>query len=332
MASIREITCENEHKLLSVRACFSDESLGRLRDEPECEIRTCFQRDRDRVIHCNSFRRLKHKTQVFLSPEGDYYRTRLTHTLEVSQIGRTIAVALRLNETLTEAIALAHDLGHTPFGHAGERALDSVYPDGFKHYEQSLRVVDVIEKHGQGLNLTKEVRDGIERHTNGEEAFTLEGRIVRLADRIAYINHDIDDAIHAKVLSDGDIPREIKKTLGFTKSERISNLVKSCIENSEETICLDDEVGQAFDELHSFMYKSVYTNPACKSEESKAVDMVCWLYEYFSMHPMELPEEYTMICLKEGPQRAACDYIAGMTDRYAVRTFNRLRVPGSWMV
>ncbi len=332
MASIREITCENEHKLLSVRSCFSDESLGRLRDEPECEIRTCFQRDRDRVIHCNSFRRLKHKTQVFLSPEGDYYRTRLTHTLEVSQIGRTIAVALRLNETLTEAIALAHDLGHTPFGHAGERALDSVYPDGFKHYEQSLRVVDVIEKHGQGLNLTKEVRDGIERHTNGEEAFTLEGRIVRLADRIAYINHDIDDAIHAKVLSDGDIPLEIKKTLGFTKSERISNLVKSCIDNSGDTICLDDEVGQAFDELHSFMFKSVYTNPACKSEESKAVDMVCWLYEYFSMHPMELPEEYTMICLKEGPQRAACDYIAGMTDRYAVRTFNRLRVPGSWMV
>ena len=332
MASIREITCENEHKLLSEHACFSDESLGRLRDEPECEIRTCFQRDRDRVIHCNSFRRLKHKTQVFLSPEGDYYRTRLTHTLEVSQIGRTIAVALRLNETLTEAIALAHDLGHTPFGHAGERALDSVYPDGFKHYEQSLRVVDVIEKHGQGLNLTKEVRNGIERHTNGEDAFTLEGRIVRLADRIAYINHDIDDAIHAKVLSDGDIPLEIKKTLGFSKSERISNLVKSCIDNSDETICLGDEVGQAFDELHSFMFKSVYTNPACKSEESKAVDMVCWLYEYFSMHPMEIPDEYTMICLKEGPQRAACDYIAGMTDRYAVRTFNRLRVPGSWMV
>lgn len=332
MASIREITCLNEHKILSPYASFADESRGRAVDEPQCEIRTCFQRDRDRIVHSNSFRRLKHKTQVFLSPEGDYYRTRLTHTLEVSQIGRTIAVGLRLNENLTEAIALGHDLGHTPFGHAGERALDSVYPDGFKHYSQSLRVVDVIEKKGQGLNLTEEVRNGIERHTNGEQAFTLEGRIVRLADRIAYINHDIDDAVHAKVLSNEDIPREIKKILGFSKGERINTLVKSCIENSEDDICLDTEIQQAFDELHTFMFRSVYTNPECKSEESKAIDMICWLYEYFSLHPYELPEEYTMICLKEGPQRAACDYIAGMTDRYAVHTFNRLRVPGSWMV
>ncbi len=332
MESIREITCLNEHKILSSYASFADESRGRKIDEPQCEIRTCFQRDRDRIVHCNSFRRLKHKTQVFLSPEGDYYRTRLTHTLEVSQIGRTIAVGLRLNEDLTEAIALGHDLGHTPFGHAGERALNSVYPDGFKHYLQSLRVVDVIEKKGQGLNLTEEVRNGIERHTSGERAFTLEGRIVRLADRIAYINHDIDDAVHAKVLSDKDIPREIKKILGFSKGERINTLVKSCIENSEDDICLADDIQGAFDELYDFMFKSVYTNPECKSEESKAIDMVCWLYEYFSLHPYELPEEYTMICLKEGPQRAACDYIAGMTDRYAVRTFNRLRVPGSWMV
>ncbi len=332
MQSIRETTCENEHKILSSYACFADKSRGRLFSEPECDIRTCFQRDRDRIVHSNSFRRLKHKTQVFLSPEGDYYRTRLTHTLEVSQIGRTIAVALRLNENLTEAIALGHDLGHTPFGHAGERALDSVFPDGFKHYTHSLRVVDVIEKRGRGLNLTAEVRNGIERHTSGEQAFTLEGRIVRLADRIAYINHDIDDAVHAKILSDDDIPLEIKKTLGFGKGERINNLVKSCINNSEDDICLDDGVQQAFDELHDFMYRNVYTNPECKSEESKAIDMICWLYEYFSLHPLELPEEYTMICLKEGPQRAACDYIAGMTDRYAVHTFNRLRVPGSWMV
>ncbi len=332
MQSIREITCENEHKILSQYACFADESRGRLFHESECDIRTCFQRDRDRIIHCNSFRRLKHKTQVFLSPEGDYYRTRLTHTLEVSQIGRTISVALRLNENLTEAIALGHDLGHTPFGHAGERALDSVYPDGFKHYSHSLRVVDVIEKKGEGLNLTAEVRNGIERHTSGEQAFTLEGRVVRLADRIAYINHDIDDAVHAKVLSDDDIPLDIKKCLGFDKGERINTLVKSCVDNSEDDICLGVDVQQAFDELHTFMYKNVYTNPECKSEESKAIDMICWLYEYFSMHPLELPEEYTMICLKEGPQRAACDYIAGMTDRYAVHTFNRLRVPGSWMV
>ncbi len=332
MKTVREITCENEHKILSPYACFADESRGRLFNEDDCEIRTCFQRDRDRIIHSNSFRRLKHKTQVFLSPEGDYYRTRLTHTLEVSQIGRTIAVALRLNENLTEAIALGHDLGHTPFGHAGERALDSVYPDGFKHYQQSIRVIDIIEHGGTGLNLTAEVRNGIERHTSGEDAFTLEGRIVRLADRIAYINHDIDDAVHAKVLSEDDIPKDIKSVLGFSKSDRINTLVKSCIDNSEDDICLDEEIQQAFDELHSFMYKNVYTNPKCKSEESKAIDMICWLYDYFSEHPLELPREYTMICMKEGPQRAALDYIAGMTDRYAVHTFNRLRVPGSWMV
>lgn len=332
MKTIREITCENEHKILSPYAAFADNSRGRQIPEADCDVRTCFQRDRDRIIHCNSFRRLKHKTQVFLSPEGDYYRTRLTHTLEVSQIGRTIAVALRLNENLTEAIALGHDLGHTPFGHAGERALNSVFPDGFKHYQQSLRVIDVIEKEGIGLNLTEEVRNGIERHTSGEDAFTLEGRVVRLADRIAYINHDIDDAIHAKVMTEDDIPSRILNVLGKNKSERINTLVKSCIENSEDDICLDDEVQQVFDEIHEFMFKHVYTNPLCKSEESKAIDMICWLYEYFAAHPLELPEEYTMICLKEGPQRAACDYIAGMTDRYAVHTFNRLRVPGSWMV
>ncbi len=332
ITSIREITSENEHKILSKYASFSDESEGRLRQEPECEIRTCFQRDRDRIIHSNSFRRLKHKTQVFLSPEGDHYRTRLTHTLEVAQIARTISVALRLNENLTEAIALGHDLGHTPFGHAGERALDSVYPDGFRHYDQSLRVVDTIEKNGQGLNLTQEVRNGIERHTNGEQATTLEGRIVRLSDRIAYINHDIDDAIHGKVISEDDIPLEIRKALGFSKSERINTLVRSCINNSGSDICLDSEVQGAFDEIHSFMFRNVYTNPVCKSEESKAIDMICWLYDYFSKNPLELPQEYTLICLKEGPQRAACDYIAGMTDRYAVHTFNRLLVPGSWMV
>ncbi len=332
METIRETTCKNEHLILSPYASFADESKGRLREENECSIRTCFQRDRDRIIHCNSFRRLKHKTQVFLSPEGDYYRTRLTHTLEVSQIGRTIAVALRLNENLTEAIALGHDLGHTPFGHAGERALDSVYPDGFRHYEQSLRVVDSIEKNGAGLNLTYEVRNGIERHTSGRDADTLEGRIVRLADRIAYINHDIDDAIHAKVMAESDIPKEIRNTLGKNKSERINTLVTSCINNSNDNICLGEDIQQAFDEIHTFMFRQVYTNPVCKSEEAKAIDMICWLYDYFTRHPLELPEEYAVLFMKEGPQRAACDYIAGMTDRYAVHTFNRLRVPGSWMV
>ena len=330
--SIREITCQAEHKVLSEYASFADESKGRIRQEPECEIRTCYQRDRDRIIHCNSFRRLKHKTQVFLSPEGDHYRTRLTHTLEVAQIARTISVALQLNEDLTEAIALGHDLGHTPFGHAGERALNSVYPDGFRHYEHSLRVVDTIEKNGEGLNLTQEVRNGIERHTNGEQATTLEGRIVRLSDRIAYINHDIEDAIHGKVITEEDIPLEIRKTLGFNKSQRINTLVTSCISNSTDDICLDSEIQGAFDEIHTFMFRNVYTNPVCKSEESKAIDMICWLYDYFTKNPLELPEEYTLICLKEGPQRAACDYIAGMTDRYAVNTFERLLIPGSWMV
>lgn len=330
--TIRENTCETEHKILSKYASFSDESKGRQREEDDCDIRTCYQRDRDRIIHCSSFRRLKHKTQVFLSPEGDYYRTRLTHTLEVSQIARTIAIALRLNENLTEAIALGHDLGHTPFGHAGERALNSVYGGGFRHYEQSLRVVDKIEKNGNGLNLTQEVRNGILRHTTGDEAFTLEGRVVRLSDKIAYINHDIDDAIHAKVITKDTIPIEIRKTLGFSKSQRINTLVRSCIDNSESEIRLDDEVKGAFDELHEFMFKNVYTNPVCKSEEAKAIDMICWLYDYFSKTPSELPSEYAAICLEEGSQRAACDYIAGMTDRYAVRTFNRLLVPGSWML
>lgn len=330
--TIREISCENEHKFLSDKACFADESRGRLREEPECEIRTCFQRDRDRVVHSNSFRRLKHKTQVFLSPEGDYYRTRLTHTLEVSQIGRTIASALRLNETLVEAIALGHDLGHTPFGHAGERALNDVYFEGFKHYKQSLRVVDVIEKHGNGLNLTQEVRNGIERHTKGEDAFTLEGRIVRLADKIAYINHDIDDAIHAGIMTEDDIPMHIREALGFTKAKRINNLVNSVVRNSKDDIILGDDCADAFAELHSFMFDRVYTNPECKSEEARAIEMIKWLYEYFLMHVDQMPDEYKLIVEREGIERATCDYIAGMTDRYAVQTFEKLFVPRSWTI
>lgn len=332
MKTVREITCENEHRILSPNACFSDGSRGRKRFEEECELRTCFQRDRDRIIHSNSFRRLKHKTQVFLSPMGDYYRTRLTHTLEVAQIARTIAIALGLNETLTEAISLGHDLGHTPFGHAGERALNSVCEEGFRHYEQSLRVADVIEKEGRGLNLTEEVRDGIVRHTSGTEAFTLEGRIVRLADRIAYINHDIDDAIHARVLKESDIPEDIRETLGQNKSQRINKLVLSAVNNSKNDIILGEDCADAFAFLHSFMFERVYTNPVCKSEEVRAIEMIKWLYEYFLSHPDEMPAEYKLIREKEGVERAACDYIAGMTDRYAVHTFEKLFVPRSWVV
>lgn len=320
-----------EHASLSSLAAHADESRGRQRPEEECPIRTAFQRDRDRIIHCNSFRRLKHKTQVFLSPEGDHYRTRLTHTLEVAQIARTIARALELNEDLTEAIALGHDLGHTPFGHAGERALDAVCSMGFHHYQQSLRVVDVLEKEGEGLNLTYEVRNGIVCHTKGAEAFTLEGRIVRLADRIAYINHDIDDAVRADVLRESDIPLRIRVVLGSTKTERINHLVISAIENSKETICLGSTDAALFDELHDFMFRNVYTNPQCKGEESKAIDMIQWLFGFYMEKPENLPDLYQKIMERDGRERAVCDFVAGMTDRYAVSTFESFFVPKSWM-
>ncbi len=330
MITVREKTCAYEKQILSLRAAFADSSRGRRREEEECPVRTAFQRDRDRIIHCSSFRRLKHKTQVFLSPEGDHYRTRLTHTLEVSQIARTISGALRLNGDLTEAIALGHDLGHTPFGHAGERALNEVCPSGFKHYSQSLRVVDVLEKDGKGLNLTFEVRNGIERHTNGEQAVTLEGRVVRLADRVAYINHDIEDATVAGIMSEDDIPLAIRHELGTSKSARINTLVMSCIENSIDDIVLEKGIKEAFDELHSFMFAKVYTNPACKSEEKKAVDMIQRLYYHFAKKPENLPAQFRGIAERDGIGTAACDFIAGMTDRYAVRIFNELYIPKGW--
>lgn len=327
--TIREQTWALERQILSPRAAFSENSRGRQMPQDECPVRTAFQRDRDRIIHCNSFRRLKHKTQVFLSPEGDHYRTRLTHTLEVSQIARTIAKALRLNEDLTEAIALGHDLGHTPFGHAGEKALNEVVPHGFKHYEQSLRVVDLLEKDGKGLNLSYEVRNGIETHTNGQ-ADTLEGRVVRLSDRIAYINHDIDDAISADVLSEEMIPAGIRERLGWDKSQRISTLVLSTIKNSGEDIQLGLDIQSAFDELHDFMFERVYTNPKCKGEEGKAKAMVKCLYENFVENPDQLPPDYAKIASTENIPHAACDYIAGMTDRFAVKTFTDLYIPKSW--
>ncbi len=326
MSDIRLRTLEIEKKTLSDKAFLCVNTKGRLVEEGECPVRTAFQRDRDRIIHCAAFRRLKHKTQVFLSPDSDHYRTRLTHTLEVSQIARTIASALGLNETLTEAIALGHDLGHTPFGHAGERALNAVFPDGFKHYQQSLRVVDKIEK----LNLTYEVRNGIVCHTRGDEAQTLEGRIVKLADKIAYINHDIDDAIRGGVISEGNLPAEAKRFLGDTKSQRINTLVMSAIENTVDTVQLDRDVQSAFDILHDFMFERVYTNPVCKGEESKAIALVQQLYEFFSTHPDELPNEYISIAWNEGAERAAVDYIAGMTDSYALKVFGNYFIPSGW--
>ena len=305
-------------------------SRGRVREEEECNVRTCFQRDRDRIIHCQAFRRLKHKTQVFLAPSGDHYRTRLTHTLEVAQIARTIARALRLNEDLTEAVALGHDLGHTPFGHAGERALNQVFENGFRHYEQSVRVVEKIEKGGKGLNLTDEVKNGILCHTRGEEAYTLEGQIIKIADKIAYINHDIDDAERAGVLAEEDIPLSLRMQLGMTKSERINNMVIDVIKNSDDKIRMSDDCYSGFMDLHEFMFTAVYTNPVCKGEEKKAVNMLLQIYNYFINHVDEMPEEYINIANEDGIERAVCDYIAGMSDTYALKIFNKLFVPMFW--
>ena len=310
-------------------ACLSSRTKGRERYVPPCDLRTEFQRDRDRILHCNSFRRLKHKTQVFLSPMGDHYRTRLTHTLEVAQIARTMARALRLNEDLTEAIALGHDLGHTPFGHAGERMLNELNPHGFHHYEQSLRVVDCLENDGEGLNLTYEVRDGILKHTN-QKAETREGQIVRFADVIAYINHDIDDSVRAEILTEDDVPRSITDVLGHSKSERITTLITSIINGGAQEIHMDERTAQAYDALHKFMGVSVYTNPKCKSEETRAQDMIAYLYQYYILHIEALPAQYLNNAYKYGADTAVCDYIAGMTDGFAVQAFKNLFIPKSW--
>ena len=329
--TVRERMEQEEYEFLSPQAQKAAETKGRPAPEEDNDVRTCYQRDADRILHSKSFRRLMHKTQVFLSPEGDHYRTRLTHTLEVSQIARTISRALRLNEDLTEAIALGHDLGHTPFGHAGERALNDVFPTGFRHFEQSLRVVDKLEKNGDGLNLTYEVRDGILCHTIGKEADTLEGRIVKLADRIAYINHDIDDAIRAGVLSESDIPKSITDVLGDSKSKRINTLVVSAIENSSDDLRLAPEIKQPFDELHKFMFKNVYTNVKCKGEEHKAEALIKNLYGYFVENPDSLPELYKKVVESEGRERAACDYVASMSDGYVLKIYNELFIPTAWM-
>lgn len=332
--TIREELEEIELKTLSKYASFSRYSKGRDREETPCDIRTCYQRDRDRIIHCKAFRRLKHKTQVFLAPAGDHYRTRLTHTLEVSQIARTIAKALRMNEDLTEAIALGHDLGHTPFGHAGESALDNICKDGFAHFEQSIRVVEILEKKGQGLNLTKEVRDGIVNHRTSGNPSTMEGKIVRLSDKIAYINHDIDDAIRGKILSESDLPVEFTNILGHSKKERLNTMIYDIVNNSldESDIIMSVRIESAMKGLREFMFKNVYSNPVAKGEEIKAKRMLTQLYNYYLYHIEEMPEEYIWLInvRKERPERVVCDYIAGMTDQYSVRKFEELFVPSFW--
>jgi len=331
---LREQIQQQEARTLSPRACLAANSKGRQRPEAESEVRTCFQRDVDRIVYSKAFRRLKHKTQVFLQPEGDHYRTRMTHTLEVNRIARTIARALGLNEDLTEAIALGHDLGHTPFGHAGERALAAVMPGGFAHYEQSVRVADRLEKNGEGLNLTWEVRNGILCHTKGQDAATLEGRVVRLADHIAYINHDIEDALRGGIIYPMDIPLEISNVLGFTHGERINTLVMDAIRASQDqdTILQTPEVGEAMLALKDFMFANVYTNPLAKGEEGKAQKMLQAMFEYYCENPDELPSDFQNIRMEESAERAVCDYIAGMTDPFAVQKFEELFIPMGWTV
>jgi len=334
MQSIREKRETLEQVLVSDFGVRAAASKGRLRPEELCDIRTCFQRDTDRITHSKAFRRLKHKTQVFLQPEGDHYRTRLTHTLEVSRIARTIARGLDLNEDLTEAIALGHDLGHTPFGHAGERALNELMADfgGFRHYDQSLRVVDILEKDGNGLNLTFEVRDGIVRHTVDPLAATLEGQVVRLADRVAYVNHDTDDAVRAGILSESDIPGEIANVLGNGYSARIDTITRDIIRESlgKPILTMSPGVYFVLDSFHTFMYENVYKNPKAKSEESKVLGMLEGIFRAYTTQPEKLPPEYKIIAEREGLERAVCDYISGMTDKYAVDTFSRIYIPSAW--
>lgn len=333
--NLRERQEEREHSFLSKYAAFADQSLGRDREEPKCDIRTDFQRDRDRILHCKAFRRLKQKTQVFLAPEGDHYRTRLTHTLEVAQNARTIARALYLNEDLTEAIALGHDLGHTPFGHAGERALNHITEDhgGFRHNQQSVRVVERLEKDGKGLNLTKEVRDGILNHQTKSTPMTLEGKVVRLSDKIAYINSDIDDAIRAGIIREEDIPEDLTQILGNSTNLRLNTLVHDIVRNSEgkADICMSAPVERAMFSLRSFLFDSVYTNPLAKGEERKVSNMINQLYEYYIHNIEEMPSEFLdLIHSGETGQRVVCDFIACMTDRYAVNLYKEIMIPKSW--
>ncbi len=334
--NIRQKLEQREHLILSPYAAFSDQSLGRDVFEEQCDIRPIYQKDRDKILHSKAFRRLKHKTQVFLAPEGDHYRTRLTHTLEVAQIARTISKALLLNEDLTEAIALGHDLGHTPFGHAGERALNRICPFGFQHHLQSIRVVEFLERHGKGLNLSKEVRDGIQNHQTEGSPSTLEGKIVRICDKIAYINHDIDDAIRGQIIKEEEIPREYTDVLGHSLGDRLDTLVHDIITNSENKndIIMSPEIEKAMHHLREYMFQSVYMNKKAKGQEEQAERLLEQLFLYYENHLECLPEEYQlrMEHLKEPSYRVVCDYIAGMTDRYAVTKFKELMIPSAWSV
>ena len=334
--SVRELLERQEHDRLDPKAAFSDCSRGRLRpieEDPE-DIRTCYQRDVDRIVHSKAFRRLMHKTQVFLQPEGDHYRTRMTHTLEVVRIAKTVARALRLNEDLTEAAAMGHDLGHTPFGHAGEHALSDCLGEEFRHNEQSLRVVDILEKNGAGLNLTYEVRMAILGHTGDRIPETLEGRIVRIADRIAYVNHDIDDAIRAGILYPEDLPKDITRILGDSHSNRLNTLINDLVAVSSEAgdICLSPHIADALQQLRTFLFERVYRNPVAKGEETKAKDMLRRLYEYYITHPDAIPADFQPQLSFDGMERTVCDYIAGMTDNYAVDKFTQLFIPFGWHV
>ncbi len=333
--TIREQLELSERETLSPFAALSENSRGRDREEPQCDIRPVYQRDRDRILHSKSFRRLKDKTQVFLSPKGDHYRTRLTHVLEVSQIARTISKALRLNEELTEAIALGHDLGHTPFGHAGERMLDAIVVGGFAHNVQSVRIVEKLEKDGRGLNLTWEVRDGILNHRNSGNPSTLEGEVVQLSDKIAYINHDIDDAIRAHVMKEEDIPEKLRDIIGHTTRERLNTLIHDAIITSrnQNEIHMSGEVQEAMNNLRQFMFDNVYTNPVAKGEETKAKELLEGLFAYYMEHVDELAQtQITMLEEGEARDRVVCDYIAGMTDQFAVAKFNEIFVPKQWQV
>ncbi|MDL2236014.1 deoxyguanosinetriphosphate triphosphohydrolase [Christensenellaceae bacterium OttesenSCG-928-L17] len=330
---IRSRTEAQEAATLSPYATLSAKTKGRAVPIKPCSLRTDFQRDRDRIIHCKSFRRLKHKTQVFLAPQGDHYRTRLTHTLEVSQIARTIARALQLNEDLTEAIALGHDLGHTPFGHTGEDVLNHLVPGGFEHNRQSLRMVETLENNGKGLNLTFEVKDGILHHKKSGTPATLEGAVVNLSDRIAYINHDIDDALRAGVLLSSDIPIACSRVLGETHGERINNMIVDVVQASmgQPAVRMSEQVGAAFNDLRNFMFERVYLNPAAKKEEEKARHVVEALFFHCIKHIDDLPPEFLLHLEKDGVQRVAGDWIACMTDHYAINAYKQLFVPTAWM-
>ncbi len=329
---ICEVFLEREKETLSPYAFLTSKTRGREYPCEPCANRTDFQRDRDKIIHSQSFRRLMHKTQVFLQPTGDHYRTRLTHTLEVTQIARIIARALKLNEDLTEAAALGHDLGHTPFGHAGEAALQECFDSSFTHYKQSLRVVEKLEKNGRGLNLTYEVRDAIVSHTGGNMAATLEGVIIKYADRIAYINHDIDDACRAGLLDPRDIPKEISSVLGDGHSKRINTMVSSVIDQSFDKpyITMSAEVQEATDSLRAFLFEHIYQSPTCKNEDMKAKELLIKLFEYYVRYPDKIPKNYKRNIEDEGVERCVCDFLSGMTDRYAIETYNDIFIPNIW--